>query len=397
MLIYAAALALALLAALAARHWLWPTTVPASLRVRRVDPARYFSGAFLARSASYERFLNIDELLAQLAVLAAMVLYAIRGERLTSESAAGPIGTGMLLGMLGFAFIWIAELPFGLAAVWWERRHHVSHQGYAAAVIESFFALGGKFLFVCFALLVAMGLARLTRRWWWALAAPAFAALALSFTFLGVYLTPATEPLRRRDVAADARALARGEGVAGTQVLVQKVARFTSAPNAEAVGFGPTRRVILWDTLLDGRFDRGEIRIVTAHELGHLAHEHPLKRVGWLVLFLIPLAALIAYLTSRRGGMGQPRAVPLALAVFVAAGLVFAPASNLISRRMEAEADFSALRATRQPAAARALFVKLARTSLENPDPPSWAYVLYGDHPTIAQRLAMSEAFAASR
>ena len=99
--------------------------------------------------------------------------------------------------------------------------------------------------------------------------------------------------------------LARHEDVPGTRAEVQDVHRFTTAPNAESVGFGPTRRVILWDTLLDGRFDRREVRVVIAHELGHIAHDHLLKRVGWLMLFLLPATALVALATARRGGLAQ--------------------------------------------------------------------------------------------
>jgi STE24 endopeptidase len=53
------------------------------------------------------------------------------------------------------------------------------------------------------------------------------------------------------------------------------------------------------------------------------------------------------------------------------------------------------LRATHDPGAARALFVRLARTSHADPDPPGWAYLLYADHPTIVQRVAMVEAWQA--
>jgi STE24 endopeptidase len=277
--------------------------------------------------------------------------------------------------------------------VWWERRHGVSHQGYVSSVLDSFLSLGGRFLFVSFALLVAMGFARLTRRWWWALAAPLFAGLALLFTFLSVYLVTQTKVLGNPTTAADVRSLARTEGIPGTRAEVQDVHRFTTAPNAESVGFGPTRRVILWDTLLDGRFDRREVRVVTAHELGHLAHHHTLKRVGWLILFLIPATALVALATSRRGGLGRPEAVPVALLVFVLLQLISAPLMNIVSRHEEAEADWSALRATRDPQAARSLFVRLALTSHADPDPPAWSYVLYADHPTIVQRVAMVAAW----
>jgi len=222
---------------------------------------------------------------------------------------------------------------------------------------------------------------------------PAFTGLALLSAFLSVYLIPNTHALRDARIAADARTLARVEGVARTRVFVQRVARFTTAPNAEAVGFGSTRAVVLWDTLLDGRFTRRQIDVVVAHELGHLAHHHALKRVGWLALFLIPATALVAAAARRRGGLQRPEAVPVALFVFVALQVVSLPLANIVSRHEEAEADWSALRATRQPRDARDLFQRLAITSRAAPSPPTWSYVLFADHPTIVQRIAMAEAF----
>ena len=91
--------------------------------------------------------------------------------------------------------------------------------------------------------------------------------------------------------------------------------------------------------------------------------------------------------------MARPEAVPVALFVYVALQVAALPLSNIVSRHEEAEADWSALRATRDPASARALFEVLARTSLGNPDPPSWSYVLSADHPTIVQRIAMVQAW----
>jgi STE24 endopeptidase len=223
----------------------------------------------------------------------------------------------------------------------------------------------------------------------------AAAGLALLSVFLSIHLIPETEPLHASAQIADARALARAEGVPGTQVVVQRVRRYTTAPNAEAVGFGPTRRVILWDTLLDGGFGRREIRVVIAHELGHIAHEDPLKEVGWIALFLIPATALVAYFTRGRGGLARPEAVPTALLVFVLVQLLAAPALNVVSRRREAAADWAALQATKDPAAAQALFQKLATTSHADPDPPTWAYLVYENHPTIMQRIAMVQAWRA--
>jgi STE24 endopeptidase len=389
--------ALALVAGIAlwliAARALWHSSVPGALRLPHLNPAQWFSQSFLRRSASYERFLDVDALLGTVVLLAVLVLYAKRGHTLMRESAAGRIGTGMLLGMLGFGLVWLAEVPFTLAAIWWERRHGVSHQGYLAALAESWAGLGSKFLFVSLALAISMALAGVLRSWWWTVAAPLFVGLALLSSFLSIYLIPATHPLHNPTELADFRALARAEGVSGTRAYVQNVHRFTTAPNAEAVGFGPTRGVIVWDTLLDGRFSRGEIRVVLAHELGHLAHHHTVKRVGWLALFLIPAAALIARLTRKRGGLSQPEAIPVALLVLVVLQVLVLPAQNLVSRREEAEADWASLQTTHDPIAARGLFRELATTSLSDPNPPAWSYLLDADHPTIMQRIAMTEAW----
>lgn len=324
-----------------------------------------------------------------------LALYARRGQRLVRESAAGRVGTGMLLAMLGFALVWLAQVPFGLAALWWQRRHDVSHQGYLESLLESFLGLGAVFVFVCAAVAIAMGLAGLTRRWWWLLAAPIFVALALLFTFLSPYLVPNTSSLESPALRAEARALERIEGSGEARLEVQDADRFTTAPNAMSTGIGPTKTVILWDTLLHGDFSREQVRFVLAHEVAHLAHGDSLKQVGWLALFLVPTLGLIAFVTRRRGGLFEPEAVPVALLVLVAMQLLAAPALNLVTRRVEAAADWEALEATRNPVAARETMQELARKSLSDPDPPSWVYGLYEDHPTIMQRIEMAEAWRA--
>jgi Zn-dependent protease with chaperone function len=93
--------------------------------------------------------------------------------------------------------------------------------------------------------------------------------------------------------------------------------------------------------------------------------------------------------------MARPEAVPVALLVFVLLRVLTVPLTNIVSRREEAEADWSALKATRDPAAARSLFHNLATSSLANPDPPTWSYALDDDHPTIVQRIAMVDAWQA--
>jgi Zn-dependent protease with chaperone function len=374
---------------------LWQSTVPAGLHLPDLDPRDYFSAHQLERTRDYERFLRVDFVLAGLALLAVLYLYAQRGARFVRESAAGRIGTGMLLGMLGFAFAWLSQLPFGLAGVWWERRHGVSKQGYVDWLIENWLGLGGTFLFVSFALLIVMGLARPFRQWWWLPAAPAIAATALLVAFVQPYLVPNLHSPKKRTLVQDAKKLEQIQGLSGVDVKVQDVHRSTTTPNAEATGFGPTRRVILWDTLLNRTFSRREVRNVIAHELGHHSRHHILKGVAWTGLFALPGGLLVAVLTRRRGGLYEPTAVPLALFVVAVLQLLALPAQNVVVRHVEQEADWVALETARDPAAARALFEHFSEKSLAQPKPPTWSYVMFENHPTIIQRIALANAWGA--
>ena len=377
--------------AFAAIH-LWRTSVPDDLALPNLDPHRYFSDTLLSRTASYDAFLRVDAVLAALAQLAALGFFALRGARFTRESAAGRIGTGMLLGMLGLAFVWLAQFPFGLAALWWERRHDVSSQGYVAWIIDDFLSAGGAFLFISLALLIVMSLAGLWRRRWWLAAVPALLGVALLFAFVQPYLIPSVHPLRDPAVAADARRLAAREGVGDVPVRVQDTHNLGGAPNAEAAGIGPSERVIVWDTLLQ-RFPPGQVRVVLAHEFAHLAHDHVLKEFAWMALLAIPIAIAVAIATRRRGGLYEPVAVPLALFVTVALLLIASPLQNAFSRRMEAEADWSALQTTRDPGAMKALFRRFTRIGLVQPTSPGWATVLLDDHPDPMRRIEMAAAW----
>src|SRR5213076_2522271 len=94
----------------------------------------------------------------------------------------------------------------------------------------------------------------------------------------------------------------------------------------------------------------------------------------------------------RRGGLGRPDNLPLAFLILSVLALVTAPMENVVSRRYEAEADWRALRATKDPASATKLW-SFEETSLEQPNPPAWDYLWLENHPTLMQRIAMAERF----
>lgn len=323
-------------------------------------------------------------------------LYAWRGHHFTRESAAGRIGTGMLLGMIGFALVWLAQLPFALADTWWQRRYGIVRAGYLEWLLEDWLTLGAEFLFICLWLLVTMALAAPLRDRWWIGAAPLFTALAVLFAFLSPYLV---QDQRDPDpaLAADARRIAQATGQEDVDLKVQEIGDLTKAPNAFAAGIGPSRRVVVWDTLLRPPFDRGEVRVVLAHEYGHHESNHIWKGLAWYGLFSLPVLAIVARVTRRWGGLYAPRSVPVALFALALTSVVTQPFANLISRRMEAEADWVALETTRDPASARKLFEGFTKVALVEPDPPEWAHLYFDTHPSIDERIAEATAWEQRR
>ena len=371
------------------------SAVPGNLELPRIDVDATFGRAFVDEAERYERVLLALWALSQVALFTVLVVYARRGAVFARESAAGPIGTGMLLGMLGLAMTWAVGVPFGLVALWWDRRNGVSEVGLLEHLLDDWLTLTASFVAVCLALLVVMALARWLGEWWWLPGAAVFTAIAFTFAWgAPALVTGLTEPDDPALVASYER-LQHDQGVSGIPLRIEEVSGDTSQANAYAFGLLGTRTIVLWDTLLDGRFTDGEVNVVLAHEVAHHSSRHLAKAIGWFALFAVPGAWLLMRLTRRRGGMGEAQAVPLALLVVAAFQLAVAPLQGWVSRGMEQEADWKALESTRDPGSARGLFEEFAKTSLGDPSPPTWAYLLLASHPSLAQRVAMVEAWAA--
>ncbi len=375
---------LALGAVWAVSAWLlWRSSLPA-YRLPHLSEAALFPAHLLAEARSYgsgARLFWLGGALTQLAVLGVYSRYGVRWMR---ESAAGPVGTGMLLGMIGFALVWAAELPFAVLDVWWSHRYGLPGS-YVQATLGDWIGLGSAFVALSAALAIAMNLARVRRigDLWWIPAAPIFVGIGALREFVSPWL------LGGRDFHASyVSALERIEHV---HVPVKVLSGFGDGPNAFAIGLGASRRVFLLRPIVERPFTPRVDRFVLAHELGHIAHNHLLKGIAWYALLAFPVAYVLARVARRRGGMGAPEAIPLVILAYVVLQLVTLPLQNVVSRHFEAEADWSALRATHDPAAGRLLFQIFLRQTKDDPSPPWWDYVLLEDHPTLLQRIEMTQ------
>jgi STE24 endopeptidase len=395
-------MAKALTLAVAAAAWvvcawlLTRTSVPA-LDLGGLDQHRFFSERALERGRSYSRGAQALWLASTLVTIGTLVVLARVLPRSVRGMGLGRIGSAVIVAMVLLVTLWFVSLPLGLASLWWQHHWGLGPFDVPAWLNAQWATLGAEAVSVLASIVLVVGLAGRFRRWW-LIAGPVIVGIAALFAFASGFLAGAvSHKLHDTSLAADARRLERIEGVQGTPLGVQDVSSWTDQANAYSTGYGPSAQVVLWDTLLDGRFTRGEERVVIAHELAHVRSRHILKAIGWSALIVLPTLWLLAVVTRRRGGMGRAENLPLAVLVLTVLSLLTTPVQNAVSRRYEAEADWRALNATRDPQSATRLFRSFQRTSLEEPSPPVWDYLWLETHPTLMQRIAMAREWRESK
>jgi STE24 endopeptidase len=315
------------------------------------------------------------------------------------------IARALLGGLLIVLLSEVVTLPF---AAWRHTvvvRYGISTQGWGAWTVDLVkgWAVGAVIGGV--ALLGFFAVVRLAPRWWWAWGAAGAAILVVLLSFvLPVLVEPVFNkftsmpdgPLRTQLIQ-----LADRDGVPVKDVLVADASRRTRAVNAYVSGFGPTRRIVVYDTMLT-EASPAEVVSVTAHELGHAKAQDVLA--GTLLGALGTAAAVIAlFLLGSWGGLlrragvdsiAEPRALGLLVAIAAVAGLVATPAQAFVTRQIEARADDHALELTQDAATFESMQRKLGTVNLSEPDPPRWEHLLFASHPSTVQRMAAARAWA---
>jgi STE24 endopeptidase len=248
----------------------------------------------------------------------------------------------------------------------------------------------------------AAGLAlirRFPRRWW----APG-STLVVAFGVVSIYAGPIVldplfntfKPLPPGQARSDVLELARRARVDVGQVYAVDASRRTTAANAYVTGLGRTKRVVLYDTLLEN-FSRDELRLVVAHELGHVRHHDVSNGLLYLAIVapfgLFAAARLTRRLASQEGLRPGPAILPaLALSLTVMATTI-GTISNQLSRAVEARADSFSLLLTGQPKPFISFERRIAVRNLADPDPPGWQTFLLATHPPIIDRIGMGVAY----
>ncbi|MEO5852161.1 MAG: M48 family metallopeptidase [Nocardioides sp.] len=373
-------------------------------RLTLPDPAELFSSAEIARAESYGRWARVwgwGALGVSLVVVVALGLSPwVRG-------AAGRLpGSWWVRVVLGVAAVTVvvraATLPLAVAGQVHRRRNGLSTQGWTGWSADQVVGLGLSVLVTAVVLLVVVGCARRWSRAWPAVAGAVLGALVLLGSFAyPVLVEPlfnSFAPLPAGDLRTRVLALADQEGVPVRDVLVSDASRRTTTLNAYVSGFGGTRRIVLYDNLVDD-LSEDEALSVVAHELAHARHDDVLAGSSLGVAGALASTGLLGLVLGaasirRRFGTARvaslPVAVPLLMALVALGGVLSTPAQNTVSRQIETRADVDALMATNDGATFVAMQRQLSRRALSDPTPPRWSQLWFGSHPTTLQRVAIA-------
>jgi STE24 endopeptidase len=359
-----------------------------------------FSPEERVRASAYHRPLYLA-LLADAAisvVLFAALAWSSLGDWLFSPlESVSPVAAAAAYAALVVAFSSVVHTPL---AFWRgfrrERRWGFSTQGAGGWLGDRAKGLAVSIVLGAGGWAAAVALARALPGWW---ALPAGAALALAVLLLSFVAPVVLEPLFNRfrpledeTLAASLRSLSQRAGVPVREVLVADASRRTTKVNAYVSGMGRTRRVVVFDTLLESA-DAAEVEVVVAHELGHRCEGHVAKLT---LLAMAGAAVAVAVLWAVLGTrVADPRTLPEAVLLLMALELVALAPGAALSRRFERAADRCSLELTQQPAAFARVHLRLARRNLSDLEPPRLVYLLLFSHPTAPERLALGRAWRA--
>ena len=402
---------LALLASVALRYWLASRQVRHVARHRQQVPPAFSALVSLAahqKAADYTlakaRF-GLLELAWGTAVLLGWTL--LGGLDTLNQALLAWLGAGMVqqLGLLlGFALIGgLIDLPFTLYQTFViEERFGFNKMSFRLWLLDLLkSALVGLLIGLPLAALMLWLMGSTGRLWWlWAWGS------WMGFNLLLMVIYPSFiaplfnkfKPLDDESLKARVTALMQRCGFSAKGLFVMDGSRRSAHANAYFTGFGASKRVVFYDTLL-AKLSPGEVDAVLAHELGHFKHRHIIKRIVSLFALSLVGFALLGWLSGQAWfytGLGVRPSLSaandaLALLLFMLVVPVFSffvsPWMAQLSRRHEFEADAYAVAQTSGADLCSAL-LKLYEDNASTLTPDPVFVKFYYSHPPASERLA---------
>lgn len=309
----------------------------------------------------------------------------------------------VVFGMLA----WLATLPLAYYSEF-ARQHQygLSNQSFGKWFGDALKALALGLVFTPLVLWVPYLLIRKSPRRWWLYSALATIPLIVFVIWASpVFVDPLFNkfgPMKDKALEARILAVADRAGIEGGRVFEVAKSEDTKAVNAYVNGFGSSKRIVLWDTLLEKLDDR-EVLFVMGHEMGHYVLGH----VRNLMLVAVLLALLSFYAVHRASGwliaryrhrfgfddLGDIASYPLLMLVITVVTLLVTPLLLTLTRWQEHEADRFGLELLRDNHAAASAFVKLQQENLAVPYPGTLYKLWRASHPVLGERIEFSNEY----
>jgi STE24 endopeptidase len=364
-----------------------------------VNPTDWFTPEQIERARDFrggQRNLMLAGLALELLALATLALGRPRPvRRLLERAGARPVLGAAAAGAGISLLLAILALPLGVIAH--ERAVDVglSTQDLGSWLFDRVRGAGIGLLIAAAGAAVLVGLQRRLPRFWWLAGSGVVVLYAVVSTWLApVVLAPVFNdfdelpegPLRERVLA-----LADEAGVDVGQVLRVDASRRGTSLNAYVDGIGSSKRVVLYDNLIE-EAERAELEAVVAHELGHVANDDVRRGILFVVL-VAPVGMLTVALAgrslARRGGTdpGTPAALPAYALALTIVAFALGLAGNQLSRAIERSADAFELELTGDPQALIDLQRRITINNLGDPDPQSPLDGLLRTHPSAVERI----------
>lgn len=313
--------------------------------------------------------------------------------------------TLLLTGAAFFVLDSAVAFPWQVGRWVWNRGWGLSNQTFAAwlrdyAVSQAVYVVLEGIVFFCW-----YGLMRRMPRAWWLVGAGLATAFGVATAFLHPLLVAPLfntfVPLRETSWASrepEIRKLLAKAEVPIDDLLVADASKQSDHSNAYFTGFGSSRRIVLFDTLLKDH-PADEIEVILAHELGHWLHDHIVKglllggiasAVGLYLLRRLLIAVQGKGRLALRSQHDPASLFIVMLAVWIGSWLA-SPVENGISRHFERQADWTSLELARDPEAFVRAERRLALRNKANLTPTRWNVWLFASHPPVVERMRLAD------
>ncbi|MGZ7040626.1 MAG: M48 family metallopeptidase [Thermoanaerobaculia bacterium] len=241
---------------------------------------------------------------------------------------------------------------------------------------------------------------RKMRRWWLVLWIGSIPVIILLVVIAPVFIDPIFnkfEPLKDQQLKQALLDEASRAGIEGSRVYQVNKSKQTKEMNAYVTGLGPTRRIVMWDTLLD-KMTHDEILAVMGHEMGHYVMLHLWKGLAFGVVtsfFVFFFGQMFYDRGLARWGArwhiaperGDPAALPWLLVGVSIIGFLLSPVQSGFSRHLEHQSDKFGLELTHFNEPMASAFVKFAKDSKLDPAPSPFIEFWLYSHPSLARRI----------